>query len=487
MPTVFISYSSTDRPFVLKLAQDLKDRGFEVWLDVWSITGREPYWYEIQAGIENTDYFLFVITPKSIERGSGAIKEAFHADSLESPPDFVVTMAEDTSMRALPMVLSPGVHQIHNFVALGYAEALRRVLAALNWVEPEPVPPPKSEPEPKPTPPPKSEPKPISKPEPKPISKPERKPIPIPRPQIRFDPRLAAGGLIGLALLMLLGAWQLGLFGGDEGKTPRSGFEPVTRNEDWTPITETIGGMEMVLVPMGCFMMGSQDISNAQPVHEQCFDEPFWIGKYEVTNAEYAQFIVADGYNIADYWTEAGWNWRTSNNISAPIDYDDFTSANHPRVGVSWYEVYAYTQWLSAEGGVDFCLPTEAKWEYAARGPDAWLYPWGDEFIGDNLVYSGNSGGRSAVVGSRPSGASWVGALDMAGSVWEWVLSEYGDYPYLADDGLNNINNAARRGVRGGSWSGNLVSARAAYRLNFLPFNRNSIGGFRVCAAYTTP
>src|SRR5690606_37691166 len=128
-------------------------------------------------------------------------------------------------------------------------------------------------------------------------------------------------------------------------------------------------GVPMMLVPAGCFNMGSID---EPPIHEQCFDAPFWIDRYEVTNAEYARFIAAGGYDNPDYWTEAGWAWRQAFDMIGPLDSDGFTGSDQPRIGVSWYEAIAYANWRGAR------LPTEREWEYAARGPDNPMYPWGD-------------------------------------------------------------------------------------------------------------
>ncbi len=86
MDYVFISYSSEDRPFTLRLAEDLQRKGQEIWLDQWKITGRRPYWDEVQAGIEGCSHFIFVISPDSIVQGSGARRELYHAAGLKPMP-----------------------------------------------------------------------------------------------------------------------------------------------------------------------------------------------------------------------------------------------------------------------------------------------------------------------------------------------------------------------------------------------------------------
>jgi len=166
-------------------------------------------------------------------------------------------------------------------------------------------------------------------------------------------------------------------------------------------------------------------------------------------------------------------------NIDVPHNYPGFTTAQQPRVGITWYEAYAYCQWRGAR------LPTEAEWEYAARGPNSPIYPWGDTFDGSKVVYAGNSGNMTAAVGSKPSGASWVGALDMSGNVWQWTSSarteydsslltnkvkSYG-YPYDPNDGRENPNDTnASRVPRGGSWNLDSYRLRAAVRGDSGPF-----------------
>lgn len=261
--------------------------------------------------------------------------------------------------------------------------------------------------------------------------------------------------------------------------TPYPKGQTVTRNDDWTPIIETIGGVEMVLVPAGCFLMGNDEgPNNEQPAHMQCLDEAFWMGRYEVTNAEYARFIRGGGYTNPDYWTNTSWNWRRGVNLTQPGFWNDsdFNAPQYPVVGVSWYEAYAYTQWLKATTEIDFCLPSEAEWEYTARGPDSLIYPWGN----DGFFYT--SRGMQAEAGFNRRDISWVGAMDMSGNVREWTRSNWGDYPYSPR--LEQVDNRSTRAMRGSFWT----NLREATHRNPSPPNiKTSFYGFRVCAAYTSP
>ena len=229
-------------------------------------------------------------------------------------------------------------------------------------------------------------------------------------------------------------------------------FEPQT-NANWTPIERDFDGVTMVLVPAGCFDMGSNDgVEDEHPVHEVCFDEPFWIDKYEVTNEQYG-------------------STGCSSFSSAP---------DEPRNCVDWFNARTFCQVRGAE----FDLPTEAQWEYTARGPDSLVYPWGNDFVADNVVYSSNSGYRTAPIVSRPNGSSWVGAMDMSGNVWEWTSTIYNQdnfpYPYDETDGRENDSDiSSHRVIRGGAFNTPFNIVRAAYRsgraVDFDPF----VMGFR--------
>lgn len=239
-------------------------------------------------------------------------------------------------------------------------------------------------------------------------------------------------------------------------------------NADWTPFTKVFDGVEMALVPAGCFEMGI-----TREGGRQCFYAPFWIDVTEVTNAEYRRCV------------EAG-------RCQAPtsrIYYDDPAFAHAPAVYVSWLEADVYARWRGCY------LPSEREWEYAARGPDNLLYPWGGAFDGTLLNYcdancpspradSTASDGHAylAAVGSYPGGASWVGALDMSGNVAEWTGSLQANYPYLADaveDG--GADRRSSRIFRGGAWDDDRGTVRATYRAWGDPIVSSSSIGFR-CA-----
>jgi formylglycine-generating enzyme required for sulfatase activity len=218
----------------------------------------------------------------------------------------------------------------------------------------------------------------------------------------------------------------------------------------------------------------------------------FWMAKYPVTYAQYKPFVAADGYRERRYWTEAGWANKGAR--MEPFYWNDpqWHVANHPVVGVTWYEAYAYTQWLNeqqitkppdAPGNYVIRLPRECEWEKAARYPDGRLFPWGNEWNPTRLN-GGESGiGRTSAVGIFPDGANPAhGACDLLGNVDEWCLTEWaGIYSSPEAENNNPQGNFISRCLRGGCW---LYPRRSYFRAAARGGDHSGAGegtwGFRV-------
>jgi formylglycine-generating enzyme required for sulfatase activity len=235
-------------------------------------------------------------------------------------------------------------------------------------------------------------------------------------------------------------------------------------------------GVEQVWVPAGSFQMGTDDAAIAaltkaappawvttefpseQPAHKVTLTAGYWIDKYEVTNEAFARFVDAGGYGNKAYWSDAGWDWLGGEDASRLPLGCGADVPKHPRMCVNWYEAEAYANWRGGR------LPTEAEWEYAARGPASAVYPWGDDFTNDRANVVDSLGPKP--VGSYPTGVSWVGAHDMAGNAMEWVadwlgVSYYGSSPEKDPAGPTT---GSKKVEKGGWWGSNPFVARSAYR-----------------------
>lgn len=229
-------------------------------------------------------------------------------------------------------------------------------------------------------------------------------------------------------------------------------------------------GIEQVWVPAGTFRMGTEPdveiaapdwaaptLNSEKPAHEVEITRGFWLDRYEVTNTAYQAFVDAGGYEKQEYWSEAGWQWRQNEKRPLPIECQAAGPTN-PRACVNWFEAEAYARWRGGQ------LPTEAQWEYAARGPESFIYPWGNEFDKDKTNLVGALGTKP--VGSFPAGASWVGAHDMVGNVMEWVQDWWSTTYHQAQVRVDPPGPAtgSRKIEKGGWWGAPLFTARAAYR-----------------------
>lgn len=241
---------------------------------------------------------------------------------------------------------------------------------------------------------------------------------------------------------------------------------------------------EMILIPAGQFRMGSkrrhrfaQD--NEQPQHTLYLPN-YYIAKTVVTNAQYAAFVQDAREHRPTHWgSERG---------RPPMRKE-----THPVVHVSWREAVAYCRWLSGVTGKHYRLPSEAEWEKAARGADGRAYPWGRRRYEGRCNNADEDWDDTSPVGLYPRGASPYGLLDVAGNVWEWTASLWGEdslepdfeYPYDPKDGRENprAGDDMRRVLRGGSFVDVAGDVRCAVRHAHLPYRRFRNVGFRVAAS----
>jgi len=263
---------------------------------------------------------------------------------------------------------------------------------------------------------------------------------------------------------------------------PVPGTLPGFRSDAFLlPDDDLLGFVE---VPAGPFTMGSDpaadpsafDIERWSPTQTQGrLDLPtFYIGKYEVTEAEYAAFVHATGHPVVEPAA-----------LEAPPD--------HPVANVSWTDAVAYARWLDQrlrdsastppelrrllDEGFRVALPTEAQWEKAARGDDGRIFPWGNEPRKDRAVFGAQG---TAPVGSLECAECPYGLYDMAGNVWEWTSSPYQPYPYDESDDREGLDEEALWVMRGGAFSDADRNVRAAGRGGADPGARRPFIGFRL-------
>jgi formylglycine-generating enzyme required for sulfatase activity len=500
MPRIFISYSRKDEEFARRLMTSFAETGADVWIDLEDIPAGMKWSSAIQEGLDGADLMVVIISPDSMI-----------SRNVEDEWQYYL----DHSKPIIPILLKPAkIHfqlsriQYIDFSNQSYYTALNQLysefrrkgisfVGAPNVVDRPPI---------SHTPPEQQTLIRASAPKPPPMS---ASPTATRQSDTGRRTLLLVGAAVAVvAVILIIGLVLLrGNPSGDNTPTdvpltntsqvvveaPTNtdlpptlpptetimptetllptqtlislGFpgNPVTSNAQWQFFSQTFDGTEMMLVPAGCFTMGSGDadinaglqqcptgvgadachnlVQDEVPQAQICFDQPYWIDRTEVTNAAYESSGTYSGDNL-------------------------------PRTNVTWQDAQAYCQ---RRGGR---LPTEAEWEYAARGPDNLTFPWGNTFNGNVLNYCDGScefnwhdanfndgQPQSADAGSYLQGASWVGALNMGGNVWEWTSSLYWNYPYNAGDGRENSGDLTTpRTLRGGSWNWIGLDARTTAR-----------------------
>jgi formylglycine-generating enzyme required for sulfatase activity len=250
--------------------------------------------------------------------------------------------------------------------------------------------------------------------------------------------------------------------------------EPNTDRQRFANYVNSLGG-QMLFVPSGEFMMGS-DAPDAGPGERPLTKvtlSKFYMSRHLVTNADFEQYDPGHARKRA-----AGAGDR------------------HPVVYVSHLDAVKYCQWLSTRERKKYRLPSEAEWEYAARGTDGRKYPWGNhEHRGDlanfadrNTVFAWSDREiddgypESSPVGAYPFGASPFGVEDLAGNVWEWCLDYFEPYRGVAKVNPHGPTSGSKRVLRGGSWKSRFASLRATTRNSNVPnYSCNDLGFRIVC------
>jgi eukaryotic-like serine/threonine-protein kinase len=289
-------------------------------------------------------------------------------------------------------------------------------------------------------------------------------------------PRIAAF----LVAFMLTFALNSVLFAGKDGAV----VPPKTKTTTvMSPVSDAKGG-PMVEIAAACFTMGSATGSeDEKPRHRVCLDK-YHIDLYEVTNAQYDLCHKAGGCPKAHYADDTCYvtgesDWSKTRTVQA-----EFTRPNHPAVCIDWEQAATFCAWAGKR------LPTEAEWEYAARGSDGRIYPWGNDLPSCRLAVMNSDGrgcsrGTTSPVGSKYAGVSPFGLYDMAGNAWEWVADWHEENYYSHSPEKNPrgpaSSSAGKRVFRGGSWYNKDNELRSSYRTQYLPGYRYDYYGFR-CA-----
>lgn len=303
---------------------------------------------------------------------------------------------------------------------------------------------------------------------------------------------------------------------------------------DPRPETTKIDRIDFGLIPAGSFWMGT-----GKETHEvSCLNYPYWLACYPITRAHYLEFVADAGYQTEQWWgrhaieNDNAWQEGAYFGRQAPYNHGvcigrhapyihgpDFQILNAPVVGVSWFEAFAFTRWLTARwqkrgwlpDGWEVALPSEAEWEKGARGgiqiPESPIiqtakqlsadrsntlvanplpkrrYPWqSSSLYKTSANYAASGIGHPSSRGCFPDNVSVYGLEEMIGNVYEWTRSMDWPYPYNPDDGREALKWKKKNWMqlRGGSWWHRSKWQRCSERFKNTPFDVGNGRGFRV-------
>lgn len=520
---VFISHAHQNADFAHRLADDLRREGYEIWIAPDSILPGEHWVEAMNRALLQSGIFLLVSTPHAVV-----------SEWVQDETNYAIELATKRQIRFIRLDVrdadAPPLWTVRQHVSFrqDYQSSLNQLLSALETTAapahpvrdatviapvsssvstPTPIIQPKREP---------AEATPVA------VNK-VRPPTPTPPAEARAKRLPIWGWVVGALALLVLSVWAFNTFsgggnGGDlENATPHATEVAGVRDEatpepsvtqaltattqllatptatatqtptatitpSATPTPEpqvgdvrTVmrggGAVEQVFVPAGSFMMGSENgADDERPVHKVTLNA-FWIDWTEVTNAQYEACVAAGTCQLP-----AGPSSYTRGSY-----YGNPAYADYPVIRVSWQDARDFAEWAGGR------LPTEAEWEYAARGPNTLIYPWGNEAPSCELLNFKNCIGDTAEVGSYADGASWVGALDMTGNVWEWVNDWYGGYGEWPAVNPTGPDLGEYRVLRGGAWNLNDRLTRAAFRGFDNPDYGDINVGFRVVEPLSEP
>lgn len=424
MARIFLCHASEDKPQVREVYQRLKAQGFEPWLDEEEILPGQDWDYEIEVALETSDFVLVFLSTRSVGK-TGYVQREFRRALYHSEE------IPEGQIHTIPVKLDdcevPRRFIRHQWANLNDDGAFDRIVRALHLgleQRGQPVPaPPAPEPE---------EPVSSSKAEPMPGRSSTRviKTPPVARAEARVEMPEAFSNDLGMTFVRIApGTFWMGTSAEEvEGLIQR--YPGVPR--DW--------------------------LEPESPRHQVTISKPYYLGIHPVTQEQWEAVM---GDNPSQFQGDA----------HCPVEQ------------VSWDDVQAFLERLSARDGRTYRLPSEAQWEYACRAGSTGAYCFGDDVgeLGNYAWYDENSGYTTHPVGQKQANA-W-GLYDMHGNVCEWVQDWFGDYPADAVTDPSGPAAGAPRVLRGGGWGSSARSVRSAFRSWFFPGLLDDYVGFRCLSA----